>query len=138
MPVILFTSTNCEKAQKTRRVLPFGCASKIPRSGALVGVFKLHKTLYAPTWLRISSTTLTSGRVASITMPLLGMSSFVACKRRMSSRSLLLLPQSSSGRLSSRSLSVSTSTSKTNTLSKTSMNSSKLREPPQKKVTSSS
>jgi hypothetical protein len=90
------------------------------------------------TWLRISSTTLASGCVASRTMPLLGVSSFVPCKRRMSSRSLLRLPQSASGRLSSRSLRVSASMSKMKISSKRAMNCFKFREPPQKKVTSSS
>src|SRR5215213_10181671 len=109
-----------------------------PGSAArIVGVFKLHKTPYARTWLRISSTTRTSGCVASMTMPPLGMSSFVRCNRATSSFSSGFPPQSVGSRAtrsSSRRYNVSRSpTSRTKTPSNKSMNFEKFLEPPQKK-----
>jgi hypothetical protein len=103
----------------------------------LLGIFKLHKTAYARTWRRISSTTLTSGCVASMTMPPLGMSSFVRCNRATSSFSSGFPPQSVGSRAtrsSSRRYNVSrSSTSRTKTPSNKSMNFEKFLEPPQKK-----
>ena len=72
-------------------------------------------------------------------MPFFGTSSFVRCKRAMSSRSVgFPPPHSESGRSSSRRFNVSRSTSRTKTPSNKSINFAKFLEPPQKNVTASS
>src|ERR1700752_1224239 len=82
---------------------------------------------------KISSTTCAIGAVASITIPPCGVSSFVACNRTISSRSLGLPPNSSSGLPVSRWFNVWRSTSRTNTPSNKPIKRGKFLEPPQKK-----